>query len=121
MYDVRYKCAPPTNIAQSREIMLTNNPMKNPKVVEKVAAKNRGKVPSNKIQQTYTKICKECEREEIKPDTAHNRLNIFCGKSCAASWSNRNRPHKKGYTFKRKSETKPRNFIHERFVNARLI
>lgn len=93
---------------KQKELFLTNNPMKNPEIAQKVRSANLGKEANNKIKATYIKTCKNCNKEEIKFDTVHNRLNVFCGKSCAASWSNRNRPHKRGYTFTRKKETKPR-------------
>jgi hypothetical protein len=77
---------------QQRERFLTNNPMKNPEIAKKVAEKNRGVEPSNKILTTFTWHCKQCGKEHIDRDTANNRKAAhFCNKSCAASYSNSRR------------------------------
>lgn len=70
--------------------MTENNPMKDPKIAQKVRESRIGRTPSNKITKTYTKICKECGYKEEKSDTKHNRINVFCDKSCAARWFNMN-------------------------------
>lgn len=75
----------------AKERMLTNNPMKNPEVAKRVAkvrAEN-GWVPHNKITETFIHKCVECGREEEQIAHKNNMSKRFCGKSCAASFSNR--------------------------------
>lgn len=74
------------NPAQS-ERFRCNNPMKNDLSREKMRQSKIGKEPSNKIRTTIDFSCKWCGK-------THTRLakkkaqRSFCGKSCAASYSN---------------------------------
>lgn len=78
----------PSNTEDSRERMLKFNPMHDPVAKERSVAKRRGRKPNNFISSVYTKVCKECGKQEEKRDTAHNRHELFCSKGCAARWYN---------------------------------
>ena len=88
----------------AKERMLSNNPMHDPKIVQKrkktaierfggeFAVRNSflpGCIPHNKIEKMFLFICQECNKQEHKRDTAHNRAPKFCSKSCAAANYNR--------------------------------
>lgn len=70
--------------------MLSNNPMHNPEVRIKSSLSRKGKPAHNKIHSTFEFKCQQCNKTEIRRDTAHNKTK-FCSKSCAASYSNLNR------------------------------
>lgn len=76
---------------KQRDRMFKNNPMKNPKISQKVAFKNKGRIPVNKIKETFDWNCKWCNKTHTNFNTYKNRKLIFCGKSCAASYSNTHR------------------------------
>lgn len=83
---------PATNLIEISDRMKKNNPMKNPEIAKKVADKNRGKPSKNKILKIFTWYCEWCGKEHIDRDTVKNRKHArFCGKSCAASYSNTHR------------------------------
>lgn len=73
----------------ARERMLNNNPMHDPKIVAKVSNSLKGNPAHNKIHKMFLFICQECNKQEHKRDTAHNRAPKFCSKSCAAANYNR--------------------------------
>jgi hypothetical protein len=78
-----------------RERMLQDNPMKNPKIAAKVAAKLVGKPSPFKTQKTFNWTCSWCKTEHTSLDNSDNRSKkqdkVFCNKSCAASYSNTHR------------------------------
>lgn len=88
------------NPTQSLRFLL-NNPMKNPDVARKVSEKLKGistanrqrGLPSthNKITSTFEFVCLHCKKTKILYNTKKNRENLFCNKSCAASYRNQMR------------------------------
>lgn len=80
------------NLAAKKR-MLENNPMHMPGVAKAVARKRaaNGWEPSNKITKTFTHRCEECGREEEQIAYKKSMEKRFCGKSCAASYSNKRR------------------------------
>lgn len=76
----------------ARERMIKNNPMFNIYSVRKMAQSKMGKEPSNKIKSTFDWDCKWCNKSHTDCDTVKKRKAAnFCGKSCAASYSNTHR------------------------------
>lgn len=76
----------------ARERMIKNNPMHNLYSVRKMSSTKTGKEASNKIKTTFEWNCKWCNETHINYDTVKNRKAAnFCGKSCAASYSNTHR------------------------------
>ena len=67
-----------------------NNPMSNLDVRERMRQSKIGKEPSNKIIQTIDFSCKWCGKSHTVVAKKKN-IKTFCGKSCAASYSNTNR------------------------------
>jgi len=77
------------NPEQSKR-MLLNNPMHDPEVRIKNGLSRKGISPHNKISSTFEFQCQQCDKKEIRRDTAHNKQR-FCSKSCAVTYSNLNR------------------------------
>ena len=78
----------------ARERFLNNNPMHNPAIAEKVGLSLHGKPSWNKGKGRIVMvelICQECHSTFLTKSNYLSRK--YCGKSCAASVSNRNRKH----------------------------
>ena len=67
--------------------MKQKNPMKDPEIAKKVGLSKRGKEASNKIKTTMKYHCKWCGKSHTVIAKKKN-IKSFCGKSCAASYSN---------------------------------
>ncbi len=90
---------------KQREKMILNNPMKNPEISKRVSEKLKeqfrlnpktgikGRKAHNKIESTFSFQCEECNKVIEQRDTKKNRRDRsrFCNKSCAASFSNKQR------------------------------
>jgi hypothetical protein len=76
----------------AREHMKLNNPMFDPECILKMANSKRGVQAHNKITTTFKWSCKHCNKSHVDYDTIKKRKAAnFCGKSCAASYSNARR------------------------------
>ena len=71
--------------------MKIRNPMHDPIIAKKVGNSKRGKIAHNRITETESWNCKWCGKTHTTIARKTKRKALFCGKSCAASYSNTHR------------------------------